>query len=278
MSFESLIGRKKLLTIEFNPPKNPDIQKYILKLEQFKNIADAINVTDSPMAKPRMNSIVSANFIKNISEPIFNLTCRDKNKIAIQSDLLAASALGLKNILAITGDPTKDNDSVYKINVFELIKLIQSLNEQFNTDFFIGCASDIPKTNNIPSIKSRLKRKSEIGVKFVITQPIFSKNDLERFLEASENINIRKIIGIMPILSYKSALYLNNFVKGIDIPQPVISKFENASKEDSKLVAIGLIEKLLEDINSLLPYVEGLHIMKLDYEIANLIKKYLEVS
>ncbi|WP_291494468.1 methylenetetrahydrofolate reductase [Desulfurella sp.] len=277
MNFASLIGRKKLLTIEFNPPKNPDIKKHILKLEQFKNIADAINVTDSPMAKPRMNSIVSANFVKNISEPIFNLTCRDKNKIAIQSDLLAASALGLKNILAITGDPAKDNDSVYKINVFELIKLIKNLNEQFNTDFFIGCASDIPKTNNMPSIKSRLKRKTEIGVKFVITQPIFSKNDLERFLEASNDIKIHKIIGIMPIVSYKNALYLNNNVKGINIPKFILSKFENASIEDSKLITLELHSILLNDIKNLLPYIEGLHIMKLDYEIAKLTKNFLEV-
>ncbi|AHF98014.1 MAG: methylenetetrahydrofolate reductase [Desulfurella sp.] len=277
MSIASLIAKKKLLTIEFNPPKNTDIQKHILKLEPFKNIVDAINVTDSPMAKPRMNSIVSANFIKDISEPIFNLTCRDKNKIAIQSDLLAASALGLKNILAITGDPAKDNDSVYKINVFELIKLIKNLNEQFNTGFFIGCASDIPKTNNISSIESRLKRKSEIGAEFVITQPIFSKNDLERFLEASNNIKIHKIIGIMPIVSYQSALYLNNNVKGINIPKFILSKFENASIEDFKLITFELHNKLLNDIKNLLPYIDGLHIMKLDYEIAQLTKKFLEV-
>jgi methylenetetrahydrofolate reductase (NADPH) len=277
MSFASLIGKKKLLTIEFNPPKNTDISKFILELEQFRGITDAINVTDSPMAKPRMNSIVSAHFIKHIKDPIFNLTCRDKNKIALQSDLLAAGALGLKNILAITGDPTKDYNGVYKINVFELIELIQSLSEQFNINFFIGCASDIPKPNTIYSIKTRLKRKADLGVKFVITQPVFSQDDLERFLEATSQISIYKIIGIMPILSYKSALYLNNNVKGVNIPKSILYKFENASKEDSRLIALDLHEKLLNDISNLLPYIEGLHIMKLDYEIVNLTKKYLEV-
>ncbi|HHS49262.1 MAG TPA: hypothetical protein ENM99_05380 [Desulfurella acetivorans] len=277
MSFASLIGKKKLLTIEFNPPKNTNISKFILELEQFRGIVDAINVTDSPMAKPRMNSIVSSNFIKHISEPIFNLTCRDKNKIALKSDLLAAGALGLKNILAITGDPAKDSSSVYKINVFELIGLTQSLSEQFNINFFIGCASNIPNQNTISSIKTRLKRKADLGAKFVITQPVFSQDDLERFLEATSQISIYKIIGIMPILSYKSALYLHNNVKGINIPKSILYKFENASKEYSRLMALDLHEKLINDISNLLPYIEGLHIMKSDYEIVNLTKKYLEV-
>ncbi len=277
MSFASLIGKKKLLTIEFNPPKDTNISKHITELEKFKGIVDAINVTDSPMAKTRMNSIVSSNFIKHISEPIFNLTCRDRNKIAIISDLLGASALGLKNILAITGDPDKNSNSIYKINVFELIELIVGMNEQFNTNFFIGCASAIPKQNSIYSIKNRLKRKVEIGAKFVITQPIFSKFDLERFLEATNQINIYKLIGIMPILSYKSALYLNSFVKGIVIPQSLISRFENASKEDSRLIALDFLGELFQNIRNLLPYIDGLHIMKLDYEIANLIKKHMEV-
>jgi homocysteine S-methyltransferase len=277
MSFASLIGKKKLLTIEFNPPKNTDISKFILELEQFRGIIDAINVTDSPMAKPRMNSIVSANFIKHIKDPIFNLTCRDKNKIALQSDLLAAGALGLKNILAITGDPTKDSNSVYKINVFELIELIQGLSEQFNINFFIGCASDIPKPNTISSIKTRLKRKADLGVKFVITQPVFSQDDLERFLEATSQVSIYKIIGIMPILSYKSALYLKTHVKGVNIPNSILYKFENSAEEDFRLLALDLHEKLINDISNLLPYIEGLHIMKLNYDIVNLTKKYLEV-
>ncbi len=277
MSFASFIGKKKLLTIEFNPPKDTDISKHIAELEKFKGIVDAINVTDSPMAKPRMNSIVASSFIKDIGEPIFNLTCRDKNKIALISDLLGASALGLKNILAITGDPDKNSNSIYKINVFELIELIGVINEQFNTNFFIGCASAIPKQNSIYSIKKRIKRKVEIGAKFVITQPIFSKFDLERFLEATNQINIYKLIGIMPILSYKSALYLNSFVKGIDIPQSLISRFENASKEDSRLIALDFLEELFRNISNLLPYIDGLHIMRLDYEIANLIKKHMEV-
>lgn len=277
MSFESLLGKKKVLTIEFNPPKDADISKHLVQIKQFKNIIDAINITDSPMAKVRMNSIISSNFIKDICEPIFNLTCRDKNKIAIKSDLLAASALGLKNILAITGDPSKNTDNVYQINVFELIKMINGIKEEFNINFFIGCASAIPKQNSIYPIKERLKRKTDAGVRFVITQPVFLKDDLERFLEATSQINVFKIIGIMPILSYNSALYLNNFVKGIDVPQSLISKFENVSKEDSRLIALEELEKLLENINSLLPYIEGLHIMKLDYEIANLVKKYLEV-
>lgn len=277
MDFASFIGKKKLLTIEFNPPKNTDISKFILELEQFKDVINAINVTDSPMAKPRMNSIVAAHFIKHIKDPIFNLTCRDRNKIALQSDLLAAGALGLKNILAITGDPARDSNSVYEINVFELIELIQSLSEQFNINFFIGCASDIPKSNTIHSIKIRLKRKADLGVKFVITQPVFSRDDLERFLESTSQISIYKIIGIMPILSYKSAIYLSNNVKGVNIPKSILYKFENAAKEDSRLIALDLHEKLLNDISNLLSYVDGLHIMKLDYEIVKLTKKYLEV-
>lgn len=116
-----------------------------------------------------------------------------------------------------------------------------------------------------------------MGAKFVITQPVFSQDDLERFLEATSQISIYKIIGIMPILSYKSALYLHNNVKGINIPKSILYKFENASKEYSRLMALDLHEKLINDISNLLPYIEGLHIMKSDYEIVNLTKKYLEV-
>ncbi len=276
MSLELLLGKKKILSIEFNPPKSPAIVKNISELERFKDIVDTINITDSPMAKPRMNSIISAHLIKLIGEPIFNLTCRDRNTIALQSDLLAASALELSNVLTITGDPDKNNNSVYKLNVFGLIKLIQNLNEQFGTRFFIGCASEIPKLNNILPIRARLKRKYNLGVKFVITQPVFSKGSLENFLEASNDISIHKIIGIMPILSYKSAVYLNNNVKGIDIPLPIINKLEKASKEDSRLIGIDFLIKLLNEIHDLLPYIDGLHIMKLDYDIITLTKKYLE--
>jgi len=276
MSFATSIGKKKLLTIEFNPPKDANLASFA-ELKKYKGIIDGINVTDSPMAKPRMNSIIASSLIKDIGEPIFNLTCRDKNKIALTADLLGANALGLKNVLAITGDPDKNFDSVYKVNIFELIDLINSINANLNMDFFIGCASSIPNQSSFNPIKNRLKRKVEHGVRFVITQPIFSKIDLERFLELSQATAIYKLIGIMPILSYKSALYFNNFVKGINIPQTLLSKLENSSKEDSRSIGLDFLQTLLYDIKDLLPYINGLHIMKIDYEIVDLVKKFLEV-
>jgi 5,10-methylenetetrahydrofolate reductase len=270
-----LISGKKTLTVEYNPPKGSTLT--LTKLKEITPFVDAVNVTDCPMYNLRMNSIVSASIIKNSLnlETIFNLTCRDRNELAISSDLLGAWSLGLDNVLAINGDAILDNlkENVYKVNTYKLVEIIDKLNRgvnyrnksiDLNTDFFVGVASNIPKKINIKGIANRLKRKESSGAKYIITQPVYSIESLEYFLEAANTTKMYKIIGFFAPPNLKVAKYLDKHVKGIDVPKNLIDRFQD--NKDEKQEGFRYIEELLENIikNGYIKHIDGIHLMRFD--------------
>lgn len=274
MRFRELLYKKqKILSVEYNPPKGININTD--KLKDVASLIDAVNVTDCPMSNLRMNSVSASSIIKNKTniEPIFNLTCRDRNVLALSSDLLGAWALGIENILAINGDAFIDDsfkENVYKVNTYGLLNIINNLNKgtdyrnnsiKGKTDFFTGAASNIPKKINIKGIANRLKKKEEYGVKFVITQPVYSIESLEYFLEASKDTSLFKIIGFFVPPNLKVANYLNNSVKGIDIPAELIKHFKDS--ENEKIAGFEFVEDLINDIaaGGYLKYIDGVHLM-----------------
>lgn len=289
MKFRELLNKnQKTLSVEYNPPKGTNINAD--KLKETASLIDAVNITDCPMSKLRMNSISTSSVIKKETsvEPIFNLTCRDRNALALSSDLLGAWALGLENILAINGDAFIDNsfeENVYKVNTYGLLNIVNNLNNGIDyrnnniegkTDFFIGVASNIPKKINIKGIKNRLKKKEEYGAKFIITQPVYSIESLEYFLEASKDVSLFKIIGFFSPPNLKVANYLNNCVKGIDIPPNLIRHFENS--KDEKIAGFEFTEALLYDmaIKGYLDHIDGVHLMNFNKHFISNVSKIVK--
>lgn len=277
MKFREIIRKKKVLTIEYNPPKIPGKPNFD-KIKSVSKFIDAVNVTDCPMAVLRISSIVASFLLKkeiDSVDVIFNFTCRDRNKLAISSDLLGAATLGLDNVLLINGDPIKNDvrENVYHLNTHKLIKLVKNLNNglsiskdqlKVSTNFFIGVASNIPTKLTITGIKRRLKRKKEAGADFVITQPIYSLESLELFLESTKDINIAKMIGFFPPPSLNVAKYLDKYVKGINIPKKFIEKLEKS--KDERQESFRLVEEIIESLimKGFIHDINGIHLMRYD--------------
>lgn len=276
MEFKNLLfEKKKTLSVEYNPPKN-----YNINIDNIKSVAqfiDVVNVTDCPMASLRMSSIASSYIIEHkLNLPtIFNLTCRDRNALGISSDLLGAWALGLRSVLAINGDVIKNRrkENVYQLNTSKLLKIIKKLNNaedylgnsiKLKTDFLCGVASNVPTKASMRGIKNRLKVKAEYGADFVITQPVYSIESLEMFLEVSKDVKISKIIGFFPPPNLKVANYLNDSVKGIEIPKQLIDDFKNSKDEKSE--GFVFVQNLIDDIvkRGYLKDIDGIHLMRFE--------------
>ncbi len=278
MLFRKLLSSaKKVLTIEYNPPKGTAIN--LDKIRDIEQLIDGVNVTDCPMSNLRMNSIIASYLIKQHLRvsTIFNLTCRDRNELALSSDLLGAWSLGLTNVLAINGDAILDNikENVYRANTYGLLDIILKLNKaqdyknrpiKTETDFFAGVASNIPKRINIKGIGNRLAKKESFGAKYIITQPIYSIESLEYFLEAADRTKMYRIIGFFAPPNLKVAKYLDEHVKGIDIPMDLLNRFKEASAQAD--VGYLFIEELIEQIYKygLSKEINGIHLMRYNRE------------
>ena len=272
---EKLAVNKFVVTVELDPPKTLNLEKILREVNStnFRKIVDAVNVTDCPMARLRMSPIALSHIIheKIGLEAIFHITCRDRNLLGLQAELLGASALGVKNILALTGDPPEMGDytmatGVYDVDSIELVRMVNKLNNGYEyggdelkdkTDFFIGIAVN-PTASELKEEIERFEEKVSAGANFVQTQPIYDIGTLERFLKLSAHINIPKIIGIMPLKSYKMVEYLNNNLPGIFVPPRVKERMKGKDIEEGIKISqelIGKIRKFKE--------VAGIHIFPL---------------
>ncbi len=235
---EKLENNQFVVTIEIDPVKSSVFQLTNTMLKSCV-LADAINVVDCPMGNVIMNSIVPSIELVSLGfEPIMQITCRDRNSIAIQSDLFGAKAKGINNFLLLTGDPAKLGDNPEAKSVFEMnsTTLISKVNAMINTsadfagnplksnfDAFIGGGSFA--TTNQSEI-NRIKEKAQSGAKFIQTQPFFDFDLLEEFAKATKDIDTKILPGILLLTSAKTAIYLNKHVPGITIPEEVISEIE----------------------------------------------------
>ncbi len=259
-----------ILTVEIDPPKGCDYEELLSESFQLKQLGiDLINIADNPMARVRMSSIVMAYIIKEKIkiEPILHFTCRDRNILGIQSELLGAAALGINVILALRGDPATVGDfpkatSVFDVDSLGLVKIINSLNKGYNfagipinakTNFIVGIAGN-PSSKNLENDISRIQEKINEGAQFIQTQPVYDIKKLKIFYNAIKKYNVDLIIGILPILSYKQAIYLNNEVPGITIPEDIIKRFEKLEPRKAEKEGIKII---LDFIKEAKKYVNG---------------------
>jgi methionine synthase I (cobalamin-dependent)/5,10-methylenetetrahydrofolate reductase len=254
------------ISIELDPPKGAGTKKILAAAELlYKAGADAINVGDSPMARVRMSSLATCQLInqKVGVDTIIHFTTRDRNLMGMQADLLGCQALGLKNILALTGDPPALGNyahatAVYDVDSVGLIRIISQLNQgqdiAGNTigtplNLSIGCALN-PTAQNRALELERIRRKIEAGAHFIMTQPIYQVSDLTDFLEQFGELPLPLLVGIMPLHSSKHAEYLHNEVPGISIPEDVRKMMAEAGEGGSQK-GLELAEQLLGELRHL---------------------------
>ena len=262
-------------SVEIVPPRGVDT----VKLEQdaatlFRAGVDAINVPDGPRAQSRMGAIATSLIIERHGiEAVTHYCCRDRNLLGMLSDLLGASALGLRNLLLITGDPPKmgpypDATAVFDIDAIGLTNLVSKLNRGLDpganpigesTRFVIGVGVNPAAIDPAHELK-RFHWKVEAGAEYAITQPVFDPQQLEVFLASIEDVRIPVVAGIWPLVSARNAEFLANEVPGVTVPQAVLDRMRKAndkSKEHALAEGIAIAREALDRVR---PYVQGVQV------------------
>ena len=268
------------------PPRGGDPVRSLKIAQLLKDKVHAVNITDGSRAVMRMCSLaMSKLLLENRIEPIMQISCRDRNKIALQSDILGANALGIKNILCITGDSVKAGDqqdakAVHELESVRLLKQIKDFNEGIDpsfeylvddrTNIFAGAAAD-PSCNNLRSLKMRTQKKQDAGAKFLQTQMIMDKKFLLDFCkEISQPIGIPVIAGVFLLKSYKNALFINKYVPGANIPDNILNRLKNAKEPLEEGIQIAS-----EHVREFIEIAQGVHIMavKSEHLIPQILKR-----
>ena len=266
---EKLQHKDFIITGEITPPKGTDLTEIYQIAEELTGTVDAINVCDSPMAKMKMSSIMAAHLIEDKTgmETIPHITCRDKNIIALQGDLLGASQLGIKNILAITGDDPTAGDHpeaspVFDTNSIGIIEIVQNLNQGYDhnnnqltgdTDLTVATAANLG-ADDLDEEIARLETKVSAGADFIQTQPAYDLATMDNFLSKTEHLDVPILIGILPLTSFKMANYLDSNVPGIKIPDSIITRMKDQGAEEGVKIA-------QEFLNKAHSKIDGIHIM-----------------
>jgi 5,10-methylenetetrahydrofolate reductase len=261
------------VTVEIDPPRGADVRKTLEQVRRFADRVDAVNVADCPMANVRMSPITLAHLLQRDVqvEAIFHLTCRDRNVIGLQAELLGAAGLGVRNILALRGDDPSRGDHPTARGVFEcdavgLIRIAAALNRgqtvaggtlEQPTDFAVGCAAN-PTAPDLEREVSRLEEKIAAGAHFVQTQPIYDPRLLERWLaKIAGRIRVPILYGVMPLKNYEFALHLNRNVPGIVVPDWVVERMRTGGPGEG----MRLTEELLREMA---PLIQGIHIFPMN--------------
>jgi len=243
------MGKKFVVSVELDPPKGADPGRIIDRAQYCKEKeVDAINVADGPRASARMSaqSLCVLMQGKVGIDTILHYTCRDRNLLGIQSDLLGAYALGLRNVLAITGDPPKlgdypDATAVYDVDSIGLIRIMSHLNHGCDLagnpigpalGIHIGCGADPSKPDHDKEIR-RLEEKIKAGAEYVMTQPVYDPATVEHFLNSIKHLDVPVLIGILPLYSHKNAEFLHNEVPGMSIPEDIRERMRKAGSGEA---------------------------------------------
>jgi len=282
---QTLEKKSKVITAELMPPRGGSPIRSLKIAQLLKDKVHAVNITDGSRAVMRMCSLaMSKLLLENGIEPVMQISCRDRNKIALQSDILGANALGIKNILCITGDSVKNGDQqdAKAVNEFEsvrLLKQIKAFNEGIDPTFgelsdrktflFPGAAAD-PSCRNKKSLKNRILKKKEAGARFIQTQMVMEQENLIEFCETIANpLEIPVIAGVFLLKSYKNALFINKYVPGANIPEHILSRLKNAKEPLQEGIKIAA-----EQARAFFHIANGIHLMAVKAE--DLIPEILE--
>lgn len=275
---EALATKDFIITTEAGPLKGSNVNKMVGHIELLKDKVDALNVTDNQSSVMRYPSLGTCLLVKEHGgEPILQVTCRDRNRLAIQADLLFAWSRGIGNVLALTGDSIDVGDHtqakpVFDIDSVQLIYLIHTLNSgkdvagnelEGGTDFCIGAVAT-PSADPIEPQLFKVQKKLEAGISFIQTQGVYDFDELKRFMEFLRKMKggekVKVLAGIIPLVSARMAEFMNQNVPGIFVPQPVIGEIAQAPKgkgiEKGIEMAARAIRKVKEE-----KICDGVHIM-----------------
>ena len=281
----AVIEKQFLITAEVTPPKGGNPKRMLAMAELLKDRVHAVNVTDGSRAVLRMSSLAaSAILLQNGIEPICQIACRDRNALGLQADLMGAYGLGIRNILALTGDPVQAGDhkkakSVFELESVRLLKVIGKLNRgiDFNDktlpdeplDLFPGAAVD-PQLKSWSGLQSRFERKLEAGAQFFQSQMITDFEKLDKFMHHIASVSDKPILaGIFLLKSAKNAQFINRCVPGVNIPDSIIERLAQAPDPLQEGITIAAEQvKLAQSI------CQGVHLMAVKRE--DLIPEILE--
>ena len=274
---EKLSGGEFVVTGEIGPPKGVDISGCLHDAEGLRDYVTAINVTDLQSAVFRIGSLaVSCKLVERRLEPIYQLTCRDRNRLALQSDLLSAWALGIENVLCLTGDHPVMGDHaeakpVYDLDSVQLLKAASTLNQGHDMSgheldskpsLFPG-AVVTPGADPVEPQIIKMKKKIEAGASFFQTQAIYEPDKFEDFMNRVQGFNVPIIAGIVILKGVAMARFMNENVAGITVPDSIIDEMSGTPKEDRKKQTVEITARILRQIK---PLCQGVHIMPLGWD------------
>ncbi len=279
MSLQPLLEAGKfVVTAEVGPLKGTDTTEINEIAELLRGRVDAANVTDQQSSVMRLGSLATCHLLKEKGlDPVFQLTCRDRNRLALQSDLLSAHVLGIENVLAITGDLPALGDHpeakpVYDLDSVQLLWVIKRLNEGYDMNgnelqgkpnFFPGAVvnpgADTEAAFELQLIK--MEKKIEAGARFFQTQAVYDIDTFARFMKRVEGFNIPVLAGIIPLKSAGMARYMNKKVAGVFVPDELINKMAEA--EDKAKTGIEIAANIIKELRDI---CHGVHIMAIGWE------------
>ncbi len=277
-----LASGKFAVTAEAGPPKGTSVEVMQKKGELLRHCCDAVNVTDNQTAIVRMSSLAGCMLLKQQGvEPVMQMVVRDRNRLAIQSDVLGAVALGIGNILCLSGDHQKFGNhptakGVFDIDSIQLIQTLKQMREEKKflsgddvsgeVPLFIGAAAN-PFADPFEYRVSRLAKKIKAGADFIQTQAVYDLDRFAKWIEMARERGLDKqthiLAGVIPIKSAGMARYMRDYVPGINVPDEVVARMEKAdnAKEEGVSIILEIIEQLKE-----MSGVHGIHIMAVGWE------------
>lgn len=264
---------KTVIVTELDPPKTLPLEKFFTAADAIMRAgSDAITLADNSLAILRVSNFAVAALLKERGiTPLLHLSCRDKNLIGLQSELLGMAALGMRHVLALTGDPAKGGDhpgasSVYDVNSIGLLEVIRRLNEgytqagtdlQARPDLIAGCTFN-PNARNLDAQIQRLERKINAGARYVMTQPVFETSLVEETARRTAHFGVPVLIGVWPLLNGRQARFLHNEVPGIKIPDSISARMEGLEGVEGRKEGVAIAKEVTRAI---LDHFPGIYFM-----------------
>ncbi|MBI5286161.1 MAG: methylenetetrahydrofolate reductase [Deltaproteobacteria bacterium] len=272
---DALASQRFVITAEICPPRGTDTADFLRKARLLKDRIVAANVTDNQRAVMRLSSLAcSVLLLREGIDPVFQMTCRDRNRLALQSDIMGAWVLGVRNILALSGDHVAFGDHreakpVFDLDSVQLIQVISGLNKGLNmkgvslrggTDFLVG-AVVAPDADPWEPEMIKFEKKCEAGARFFQTQAIYDMERFKRFFDYASKFGVKVLGGILLLKSAKMAHFLNANVPGVNVPKHLIDELEAAPDQLKKGIEIAA-----RQLQELKVFCHGAHIMAIGQE------------
>ena len=262
---------------EVGPSKGAGAEEILEGAKVMAPYVDVVNVTDNQSAMMRLGALAVSHLLKEAGiEPVFQLTCRDRNRIALQSDLLSAAALGIENVLLLTGDHMVLGDhpsakAVFDLDSVQLLAAAKSLNEgrdleghelEAQTDLCLGAVVN-PGADELETQFIKMKKKIDAGAEFFQTQAVYDPDRFARFMDRASTFGVPVMVGIVPLKSAAMARYMNESVAGVQMPTEMIQRMKETPKGDRKKVSAEMAADLVCRVKDV---CQGVHLMPLGWD------------